>query len=88
MSLPLAVVGIIRDAVFAAVTLVAISVLLREGGAGLARKVLGLLRHLHGVEDLIRWLLRREVKSFLKQVDPQSFGTNKKKMVKIPEKGN
>lgn len=83
----LVLLGFLRDAVFAAVLLVAVSVLVREGGAGLARKVLGFLRSLHGVDGVISWLLRREVRSFLKQLDPKAFAGEAKKTIAIPEKG-
>ena len=83
----LALVGFLRDAVFAAAVLVAISVLVREGGAGLARRVLGVLRCLHGVDLVVSWFLRREVRGFLRQVDPQAFSGGRKKTIAIPEKG-
>lgn len=42
---------------------------------------------LYGVDAIISWLLRREVKGFLKQIDPQSFSKGGKNRVQIPEKG-
>jgi hypothetical protein len=82
-----ALLGYLRDVVFAAVLLVTVSVLVREGGAGLARKVLGFLRSLHGVDHLIALFLRREVRGFLKQVDPKAFSGDEKKTIAIPERG-
>lgn len=88
MSLLLTVAGFLRDTVFAVAVLVALSVLMREGVGGLARKALSVLRQLHVVDALISWLLRREVRSFLKQIDPKSFSANgRPKRVQIPEKG-
>lgn len=79
---------LIRDCVFAIVVLIAFSIVIREGFSGLLRKVLTALRNLYGLDGIIRWFLRREVRSFLKQVDPQSFGANKtRKSVQIPLKG-
>lgn len=88
MAVLLCAVGYISNAVFAAVTLIAISVLYREGISGLARRIFSALRLLQGVDDLIQWFLRREVKGFLKQIDPKSFATSSKKAVQIPEKGH
>ena len=87
-AVTLGVLGFARDLVLTALLLVAVSVLVREGVAGLARKLLTLLRQLPGVDRLIAWFLRREVRAFLKQIDPQSFSSDSKKnRVKIPEKG-
>ncbi len=88
-DLPLSALGLLRDAVFAVVLVLALSVAMREGLAGLLRRLIGALRHIHGVDDLIKWALRREVRSFLKQVDPKSFGdgNRERKSVSIPEKG-
>ena len=81
------ILEVFRDAVLAVVVLVAVSVAVREGAAGLARRCVSVLRMLYGVDAIISWLLRREVKNFLKQVDPQSFSKGKKARVQIPEKG-
>lgn len=81
------ILGVVRDAVLAAVVLVTVSVAVREGAAGLARRCVSVLRVLYGVDAIISWLLRREVRSFLKQVDPQSFSKGGKTRVQIPEKG-
>lgn len=77
-----------RDAIFAVAVVVVVAVLLREGVSGLARKLLLVLRQLHGVDYLISVYLRREVRSFLRQVDPTSFPADGRKQgVKFPEKG-
>ncbi len=87
MSLSL-LLGVAKDIVFALAVLVAVAVVAREGAAGLARKLLLTLRQLHGVDYLISMYLRREVRSFLRQIDPKSFpGDSRKQTVKFPEKG-
>lgn len=79
---------LVRDGVFALVVLVAVAVVAREGVAGLARKLFLILRQLHGVDYLIHLYLRKEVRSFLNQLDPKSFPTDgKKQVVKMPQKG-
>ena len=78
---------LVRGAVFWAVLLVCVSVLAREGGAGLLRKTLSFFRNLHGVESVIAWLLRREVRGFLRQVDPKTFSGEGGRRIPIPEKG-
>ena len=84
----LSLAGLLRDWVFAVVVIVALSILVREGAGGLARKSLLVLRQLRAVDVLICWLLRREVRSFLRQLDPKTFSTDsKKKQAKIPEQG-
>lgn len=83
-----AVLGLVRDVVFALAVLVAAAVLVREGGAGLARKLLLALRQLHGVDYLITAYLKREVRGFLRQLDSKSFPADgKKPKIKFPEKG-
>ena len=72
---------------FVIVLLVATSVLLREGLAGLARGILLVLKKLVILDTLIQWYLRREVKGFLRQVDPKTFSKGNKKKVEIPEVG-
>ena len=86
MSFLLTAVAFFRDCIFATVLLIAISVLAREGVAGLVRKLLAAFRNLHGVDGLINWYLRREVRSFLKQVNPH-FQGDQTKIVQIPNKG-
>lgn len=84
--LPLAF-GLLRDAVFAVVLLVAGSLLMREGFAGLGRKTVTFLRCLHGVDTVISWFLRREVRGFLRQLDPKAFSGQGREKIAIPEKG-
>lgn len=87
MSLLSLAFGFIREAVLAVVLLVAASVLVREGAAGLGRKAVAFLRCLHGVDSVISWFLRREVRGFLKQLDPKAFSGEGRKKIAIPEKG-
>jgi len=76
-----------KDVVFIIVVLVATSMLLREGLAGLARGILLTLKKLVILDKLIQWYLRREVRGFLRQVDPKTFSKGKKKKVEIPKVG-
>ena len=87
-NLSLFVAGIIRDTVFVTLILIGLSILMREGSPSLVRKLLAVLRNLHGVDDLIRLFIKKKVRDFLRQVDPDSFQhDNKNKDVQIPEKG-
>lgn len=80
--------NILRDTVFALVLAVCVSVVIREGAGGLARKLLLVLRQLPGVNWVIGWVLRREVRGFLRQLDPDSFKEGPRKGLALPEKGN
>lgn len=81
------VLGFIKDAVFVLAVLVAVSVLSREGASGLARGCLRVLKNLSVLDKLIQWYLRKEVRGFLKQIDPQTFSKSKKKKIEIPREG-
>ena len=80
--------SLLRDLTCGLVVLVVISILTREGVNGLVRRASQLLRLLPGAELLIRVYLRREVRSFLRQVnvikDDSPPGT---KIMEIPERG-
>ena len=81
-----------KDAVFGLVLLLVVCVVAREGLAGLARRLLALLRLLPGVETAVRRVVRREVRGFLRQLRKEKGigegeGGGKKKTMKIPEKG-
>lgn len=83
-----------KDAVFGLVLLLVACVVAREGLAGLARRLLALLRLLPGVETVMRRVVRREVRGFLRQLrkekgigEGEGEGGGKKKTMKIPEKG-
>lgn len=76
-----------RDLLVAVVLVVIVSILVREGAGGFIRKLLAVARELPAVNTLIQWALKREVRGFLKQVDPAAFGEKKRKVMAIPETG-
>ena len=80
-----------KDAVFSIAVLLVVSVTAREGLAGLARRLLAALRLLPGVEWLIRRVVRREVRGFLRQLEREKDRGEReggrKKTLQIPEKG-
>ena len=80
--------NLLRDVVFALAVAICVSVLIREGAGELIRKLLLVLRQLPGVNWVIGWALRREVKGFLRQLDPNSFKEGPRKGLALPEKGN
>lgn len=79
--------AILRDIIFAFVVALCVSVVVREGAGGLVRKFLVVLRQLPAVNWVVGWALRREVKGFLRQLDPDSFKKRSKKGFALPEKG-
>lgn len=76
----------LRDAIFALFLAVVVCVAVREGGAGLLRRCIEVVKLLPGVETLLLLVLRREVRGFLKQID-QKRPTPGPGAVVIPEKG-
>lgn len=85
---PLSLFFLLQEVVFAFTVIIAVRIVLREGVAGLARRLIEVLKLLPGVEGLIALVLRREVRRFLKQID---YGTKSGggggKTLAIPEKG-
>ncbi len=79
--------SLLRDLLVTLTLVVCLSILLREGLVELARKLLLVLRQLPGINWIIRWVLRREVRGFLRQLDPQSFKDGPKVVIPIPQKG-
>ena len=77
----------LRDLVFMVFVVLAVAVAVREGPAGLARRLLGAVQVLPGVEWLIAAVLRREVRGFLRQVDKERRSDRGGKTLAIPEKG-
>lgn len=82
---------IFRDAVLGVLLLLVLSVVAREGFNGFMRRTIAVLKILPGVEWLIRTAVRRQVRSFLRQVERDAGRTQKangqKKTMSIPEKG-
>ena len=80
---------LLRNVVFTAVLVICISVVYREGVGGLIRKLVSAARLLPGVDEAISWVLTKQVKGFLRQVDPAAFskGSEKKATLSIPKKG-
>lgn len=84
----LSLFALLRDAVFTFVLILAVRVALREGAAGLMRRLVTVLKILPGVEEFICWILRREVRGFLKQIGHGSGSeAGGKHGLVIPEKG-
>ena len=82
----------LRDAVFGLLLLLALSVFAREGLSGLARRAFVALKLLPGVEVLIRAVLRRKVRGFLRQLErdrgrEHGQQPRENKTMAIPEKG-
>ena len=81
-------VELLRNVVFSVFLLICVSVVHREGFGGLLRRLLGAARLVPGVEELVGWALRRQVRGFLQQIDPAAFSTKTKKSIPaIPKKG-
>ena len=81
--------SLLRDAVFAIILIVVVRVTVREGGVGLLRRCIEVLKLLPGVEKLLLLVLRREVRGFLKQIDRKKAGpgSGDTRTLAIPEKG-
>ena len=82
-----AIVAVLRDIFLTIAFLVIASILAREGIGGLIRKLLAVARELPAVNTVIEWALKREVRGFLKQMDPDAFSGRKKEALAIPTKG-
>jgi hypothetical protein len=81
-------VELLRNIVFSVFLLICVSVVHREGLGGLLRRLLGAARLVPGVEELMGWALKRQVRGFLRQIDPAAFSTKTKKSIPaIPKKG-
>ena len=82
---------ILQDALFAFVLLLALSVAAREGAAGLARRLVAVLKLLPGAEALVAAALRRQVRGFLRQIEADSGRKGRSegggRTMAIPEKG-
>ena len=88
MAMAWFLLSLVRDLTCGVVVLLVVSTLAREGINGLVRRTSQLLRLLPGAERLLRVYLRREVRSFLRQVDVIKDGTPPgTKTLRIPEKG-
>jgi len=77
----------LRNTVFTFFVVLTVAVAVREGPAGLARRLLGAVQILPGVERLITAVLRREVRGFLRQVDKERRSDGGGKTLAMPEKG-
>lgn len=79
---------LLRDLACALLILVAVNIFAREGAKGLVRRGIQLLRLLPGAEGLLRRYLRREVQSFLRQVNiVKDDSPSGSKTATIPKKG-
>lgn len=84
-----ALLTLLRNIIFAVVIVVSVSVLRREGFGGLIRKLVGVARLLPGIDEAIAWALKRQVRGFLRQTDPEAFATKggNRSTLAIPKKG-
>lgn len=81
-------VELLRNVVFSLFLLVCVSVVHREGFGGLLRKLLGAARLVPGIEEVMGWALKRQVRGFLRQIEPAAFSAKmKKSSPTIPKKG-
>lgn len=79
---------LLRNIVFSVFLLICVSVAHREGLGGLLRKLLGVARLVPGVEEVLGWALKRQVRGFLRQIEPAAFSDKTKKSTPaIPKKG-
>ena len=78
-----------RNVIFAIVIVVSVSVLHREGFRGLIRKLVGVARLVPGIDEALAWALKRQVRGFLRQTDPEAFAPKggKRSTLAIPNKG-
>ena len=86
----LGVLAFVRDLVLTLLAVLVVAVIVREGPAGLARRLLGAGKLLPGVEWMIAAVLRREVRGFVRQVQEgeRSRSDHKGgKTLAIPQKG-
>ena len=83
-----ALVELLRNVVFSLFLLICVSVVHREGLGALLRKLLGAARLVPGFEEVMGWALKRQVRGFLRQIEPAAFSAkmNKSSPV-IPKKG-
>ena len=82
------VCSVFRDVLLGLLLLLAVSVVAREGLSGAVRRAIAVLKLLPGVERLIRAVVRRQVRSFLRQVERDGGRVHgQRKTMSIPEKG-
>jgi sphinganine-1-phosphate aldolase len=84
--------GIVLHMLATFVALIIIGILSKEGLGGLLKRTIGVLRLVPGVNGVISAILKREVGSFVKQIESSSTEDEKKtgaetKVLAIPEKG-
>lgn len=80
--------SVFRDSLLGLLLLLAVSVVAREGLSGAVRRAIAVLKLLPGVERLIRAVVRRQVRSFLRQVERDGGRVHgQRKTMSIPEKG-
>ena len=78
---------ILRDLLVALVILLTIVIFRQEGFAGLSRVVLQSLLYLPGVKIAVGWYLKKEVRSFLRQLGIGKDDQSTSKVIPIPERG-
>ena len=84
----LGMLAFIRDLVLTLLAVLVVAVVVREGPAGLARRLLSAAKLLPGAEWMISAALRREVRGFVRQVQKGERSDHKGgKTLAIPQKG-
>ena len=86
----LGMLAFVRDLVLTLLAVLVVAVVVREGPAGLARRLLSAAKLLPGAEWMIAAALRREVRGFVRQVQKEERRRSDHKGGKtlaIPQKG-
>lgn len=78
---------ILRDLLVALIILLTIVIFRQEGFTGLSRVVLQSLLYLPGVKIAVGWYLKKEVRSFLRQLGIGKNDQTISKVMAIPERG-
>ena len=87
MSVVFFILFVLRDLLVALVILLTIVIFRQEGFAGLSRVVLQSLLYLPGVKIAVGWYLKKEVRSFLRQLGIGKDDQSTSKVMAIPERG-
>ena len=74
----------LRDALVASLLVVSVGIFVREGPMGLLQRASQFVRLIPGVNTLVHFCLKSEIKAFLKQID---LDNEQGKTLSIPEKG-
>ena len=83
------VFALLRNIIFTVVIIICVNVVRRQGLAALVRHLVATARLVPGVDELIGWALKKQVRGFLRQLEPESFAKKgtKTAILAIPKKG-